>query len=103
MKEWKGIHGHDVYDDRLDTLEKSNMITLDKTIEMIIGTSHRFNVKDVPCYLQAYDEEILMMDILGLRRLSCFARVISVTDMTINYLVVCLYRSILYMWIKCEC
>ena len=61
--------------DRLINLREST-IWLDRAIEIIVGTSRRFNGKDVSSYLEIYKAERLMRDILEARKLATFVRVV---------------------------
>ena len=64
--------------DRLINLREST-IWLDRAIEIIVGTSRRFNGKDVSHYVEAYIAKLLMRDILEARQLSSIMTVVSLS------------------------
>ena len=50
---------------------------LDRIIEAVVGTIGRFGGKDATSYLEAYQAEMVMMDIPEDRRLAGFPRVVT--------------------------
>ena len=57
--------------------ERENTTSLDQAIETVVGTTSRFNGKDVFCYLETYKAEVLMRDIPEVKQLSGFARLVT--------------------------
>ena len=51
--------------------------TLDRVIELIVGTIGRFGGKNATSYLEAYRAEMIMRDIPEDRRLSGFPQVVT--------------------------
>ena len=62
--------------DRLLNARESS-VGLDRAIETILGTTGRFNGKDVTIYLEDYKVKMFMRDIPEERRLNRFVKVVT--------------------------